>query len=86
MAWPASMACVSKFSASPSDLPNSRVLCLLAARDGTLWIGTDGGGLVSLRDGGFPGADRKDGLRSDTVTDAGGGCAGPTLGRALRRG
>ena len=31
----------------------SNVLCLLASRDGSLWIGLEGGGLVRMHNGGF---------------------------------
>ncbi|MST94954.1 MAG: hypothetical protein EXS33_06755 [Pedosphaera sp.] len=37
------------------------------ARDGSRWIGTDGGGLVHFRNGAFQTLTRKDGLASDTV-------------------
>ncbi|MBK8001256.1 MAG: hypothetical protein IPK15_21745 [Verrucomicrobia bacterium] len=51
-----------------SPLPGLRILALLAARDGTLWIATDGAGLVRYRDGAFAVLTRKDGLDSDVVT------------------
>jgi ligand-binding sensor domain-containing protein/signal transduction histidine kinase len=35
------------------ELGESNIFCLLATRDGSLWIGTDGGGLVLYRNGIF---------------------------------
>ena len=34
-------------------LADNSVFCVLSARDGSLWIGTDGGGLVHFKDGVF---------------------------------
>lgn len=51
---------------TPSIRENS-IFCLLAARDGTLWIGTEGGGLVSLREGRFHLFTAKDGLTDGFV-------------------
>ncbi len=45
----------------------SNALTRLAAVDGTLWIGTDGGGLGRLRDGRFTTLTRRDGLPQDHV-------------------
>ena len=39
-------------------LTSSNILALLAARDGSLWIGTYGGGLTRLKDGTFTTATR----------------------------
>lgn len=50
-----------------SGLPNIRVLCLSADADGTLWLGTDGGGLVRFRDGVFQSFTQREGLASDIV-------------------
>lgn len=38
------------------------VFCLLTARDGTLWIGTEGSGLLRYRDGIFTRIDQRNGL------------------------
>lgn len=38
------------------------VFCLLTARDGTLWIGTEGSGLLRYRDGVFTRIDQRNGL------------------------
>lgn len=49
------------------EMRENSVFCLLAGRDGTLWIGTEGGGLVSLRDGRFRLYSRQDGLTDGFV-------------------
>ncbi|WP_420237794.1 sensor histidine kinase [Telmatobacter bradus] len=46
---------------TPQMRENS-VFCLLAGRDGTLWIGTEGGGLVEMRKGFFRQYSAADGL------------------------
>ena len=46
---------------TPAFHENS-VFSLMTARDGTLWIGTDGGGLVRMRDGHFRTIGAADGL------------------------
>jgi ligand-binding sensor domain-containing protein/signal transduction histidine kinase len=46
---------------TPAIRENS-VFCLLASRDGRLWIGTDGGGLVEMRNGVFRGYTALDGI------------------------
>lgn len=51
---------------TPQMRENS-VFCLLAAHDGTLWIGTEGGGLVALRDGRFRLYSATDGLTDGFV-------------------
>ncbi|HSS48695.1 MAG TPA: two-component regulator propeller domain-containing protein, partial [Thermoanaerobaculia bacterium] len=47
-------------------LASSSIFRLVAA-DGTLWIGTDGGGLGRLRDGKFTSLTQRDGLPQDNV-------------------
>jgi ligand-binding sensor domain-containing protein len=46
---------------TPAFHENS-VFCLLAAKDGSLWIGTEGGGLLHYRDGNFTGYGQAEGL------------------------
>jgi ligand-binding sensor domain-containing protein/signal transduction histidine kinase len=46
---------------TPAIRENS-VFCLLASRDGSLWIGTDGGGLVHMRNGIFKAYTAAEGL------------------------
>lgn len=53
---------------TPQMRENS-VFCLLAARDGALWIGTEGGGLVELRNGRFRLYSSADGLTDGFVRD-----------------
>jgi ligand-binding sensor domain-containing protein/signal transduction histidine kinase len=48
-------------------LKNSSITALCADRNGTLWIGTDGGGLVSLRDGTFSALTRSNGLAGNQI-------------------
>ncbi|MDB6034206.1 MAG: hypothetical protein JWM16_4544, partial [Verrucomicrobiales bacterium] len=48
-------------------LPNTRVLCLLLDRQGSLWIGTEGGGLARWQSGTFSNLRAKDGLANDVV-------------------
>jgi len=45
-------------------LPNRLGLLLLEAKDGSLWIATNGGGLVRFRDGVFHPYTTRDGLSS----------------------
>ena len=54
-------------TANTPALTNSNVLALLAARDGSLWIGTYGGGLTRLKDGTFTTYTTRDGLAHDVV-------------------
>lgn len=44
------------------------IKCLELARDGTLWVGTQGGGLVSMRDGRFRAYTPKEGLAGSIVS------------------
>jgi len=46
---------------TPALRANS-IFCLLAAKDGSLWIGTEGSGLVHFQDGVFRTYDQRDGL------------------------
>ena len=46
---------------------NSSITALCASRTGTLWIGTDGGGLVSLKEGRFSRFAATNGLAGDTI-------------------
>ncbi len=48
-------------------LRENSIFCLLAARNGTLWIGTEGGGLVEMRDGHFRLYSNADGLTDGFV-------------------
>ena len=48
-------------------LPNKIVMSLFEDGAGTLWIGTDGGGLIRFRDGQFRAFTSHDGLSSDTI-------------------
>jgi len=50
------------------ELARPNVTCLLAARDGGLWIGTLGGGLVRLERGRFTSYSVKSGLPEDIVS------------------
>jgi len=54
-------------TANTPALKNSNVLALLTARDGSLWIGTYGGGLTRLKDGMFTTYTVRDGLAHDVV-------------------
>jgi signal transduction histidine kinase/ligand-binding sensor domain-containing protein/CheY-like chemotaxis protein len=54
-------------TANAPALTNSNVMALLAARDGSLWIGTYGGGLTRLKDGKFTPYTTRDGLAHDVV-------------------
>ena len=51
---------------TPALLQES-ILCLLTSRDGSLWIGTEGGGLVLYHDGVFRLFSRTDGLTSGFI-------------------
>ncbi len=48
-------------------LHENSIFCLLAARDGTLWIGTEGGGVVSYRNRSFRWWSAADGLTNGYV-------------------
>jgi signal transduction histidine kinase/ligand-binding sensor domain-containing protein/ActR/RegA family two-component response regulator len=54
-------------TANAPALTNSNVMTLLAAQDGSLWIGTYGGGLTRLKDGKFTTYTTRDGLAHDVV-------------------
>lgn len=49
------------------ELSENSIFCLLAGQDGTLWIGTEGGGLVSYRDGAFRLWSKQQGLTNNYV-------------------
>ena len=49
------------------ELKNSSITALCADHHGTLWIGTDGGGMVSYRDGMFSRITKTNGLAGDQV-------------------
>lgn len=49
------------------EIENSSITALYADHTGALWIGTDGGGLVCLRDGKFSHYGRTNGLAGDTI-------------------
>lgn len=51
------------------ELRSNRILALSEDRDGTLWIGTQNGGLTSYRQGNFKTYTTKDGLPGDHVFD-----------------
>src|SRR5207245_11576384 len=52
-------------------LVNNFAKCVFAAADGTLWIGTEGGGLSRYRDGRFTNYTVEDGLPSNFVLSIG---------------
>ncbi len=56
---------------TPFELPNRRasshVSTLLTAKDGALWFGTDGGGLVRLASGAMTVYDKRNGLVGDRI-------------------
>ena len=54
-------------TANTPALININVMALLAARDGSLWIGTYGGGVTRLKDGTFTTYTTHDGLAHDVV-------------------
>lgn len=54
-------------SKNTAQLKNSSITALCSDHNGTLWIGTDGGGLASLRDGVFLGLSTTNGLAGDAV-------------------
>src|SRR6476620_1030552 len=54
-------------TANTPALININVMALLAARDGSLWIGTYGGGVTRLKDGTFTTYTTRDGLAHDVV-------------------
>jgi ligand-binding sensor domain-containing protein len=47
------------------EIRENSIFCLLASRDGSLWVGTDGGGLVRYRTGKFRSYSAADGLSND---------------------
>jgi ligand-binding sensor domain-containing protein/signal transduction histidine kinase len=49
------------------EIKNSSITALCADEDGTLWIGTDGGGIVHLKDGAFNHIGRTEGIAGDNV-------------------
>ena len=53
--------------AMPDRHRSNWVRAVLAARDGSLWFGTEGGGALRLKGGAFTRLDRADGLPSDLV-------------------
>jgi len=50
-----------------TQLKEPNVFCLTTAHDGTLWIGTEGGGLVRYQGGHFKAWSSRDGLSNDFV-------------------
>ena len=50
---------------SAPELQNASITALCADREGALWIGTDGGGLVRLQDGAFSHFGKTNGLAGD---------------------
>jgi signal transduction histidine kinase/CheY-like chemotaxis protein/streptogramin lyase len=48
-------------------LPNKIIMSLYQAGDGTLWIGTDGAGLIRFSNGRFTALTSRDGLSSDSI-------------------
>ena len=54
-------------TANTPALTNSNVMALLAAQDGSLWIGTYGGGLTRFKDGTFTTYTTADGLAHEVV-------------------
>ncbi len=72
-----------------SGAPEATVLAFASARDGAIWMGTNGGGLARYRDGAFTRVTRADGLPSDLVrslySDADGWLWVGTEGRGLAR-
>ena len=54
-------------TANTPPLTNSNIMALLSGEDGSLWIGTYGGGLTRLKDGTFTTFTTRDGLAHDVV-------------------
>lgn len=50
-----------------SAFRDNNIFCLTVSRDNTLWIGTEGGGLIRYRDGGFRAFSAADGLTNAFV-------------------
>jgi ligand-binding sensor domain-containing protein/signal transduction histidine kinase len=48
---------------------DNNIFCLTVSRDNTLWIGTEGGGLIQYRDGKFRAFSNSDGLTNSFVRD-----------------
>ena len=46
---------------------DNNIFCLMVSQDNTLWIGTEGGGLIQYRDGAFRSFSSKDGLTNSFV-------------------
>src|SRR5258708_14907381 len=46
---------------------DNNIFCLMVSRDNTLWIGTEGGGLIRYRDGAFRAFSSVDGLTNSFV-------------------
>jgi signal transduction histidine kinase/ligand-binding sensor domain-containing protein/CheY-like chemotaxis protein/AraC-like DNA-binding protein len=74
---------------SSSGAPNATVRAFARTSDGSLWMGTNGGGLARYRDGTFTQVTRADGLPSDLIRslyqDADGWLWVGTEGRGLAR-
>ncbi|MFA6957403.1 MAG: two-component regulator propeller domain-containing protein [Thermoanaerobaculia bacterium] len=56
-----------KLHSAPNDFPSNRLFALHADDDGTLWVGTDGDGLIRLRDGKTKRFTTRDGLPFDKI-------------------
>lgn len=55
--------------ATPPELRSNRILALAEDRDGTLWIGTQNGGLTSYGQGRFRNYTTRDGLPDESIFD-----------------
>src|ERR1019366_7509598 len=53
---------------SVPEIRHNRILSLLEDRSGTLWIGTEGGGVARLKDGVFTALGVRDGLPDGIAT------------------
>jgi signal transduction histidine kinase/ligand-binding sensor domain-containing protein len=56
-----------RLHAAPRELPSNRLFALLADRDGTIWVTTDGDGLVRYRNGRARTLTTADGLPTDKI-------------------